>query len=153
MTSQGIDGTGDSPPGTPGRARSARGKTGQLRSAAGRLDPASGVELAEAIEALRRTLERTHRDAQQPGVRFEAELVELTVRVELARNGSEPPEIQWRVLGINEPSSPQRGGPQTLTIRFAPRADEAAVEPDDTNEALRLPPSPWVSRLPVRPLP
>lgn len=74
--------------------------------------PLPGVGLATAIEALSRTLKQ----AQQQGLRFETETVELTLGVELVETGAARTRGEWRVRMDKSPGS---GWAHTLTIQLA----------------------------------
>jgi Trypsin-co-occurring domain 2 len=76
--------------------------------------PLPGVGLATAMEALWRTLKQ----AQQQGVRFETETVELTLGIELVQTGAGGTGREWRVR-VDEHEPPGSGWVHTLTIRVA----------------------------------
>jgi hypothetical protein len=79
-----------------------------------------GVELGEAIEALREALVRAWWDGQNSRVRFRVEPVELTVQVGVTRAGKGAAGIRWNVLAIGGERSHQRAVTQTLKLRLAP---------------------------------
>jgi hypothetical protein len=82
-------------------------------------DP-DGVELADAIEALRLALVRAWWDGQRRRVRFKVEPVELTVQVGVTRTGKGVAGVKWQVLTLGGERSRQTEAVQTLTLRLAP---------------------------------
>ena len=84
----------------------------------------SGIELGEAIEALCHALDRSWREAQDSGLLFAVEPIELKAHVTPVRIGPEPDGVEWIVLGIDEQVMTQTSSAQTLTLRFAARLDE-----------------------------
>lgn len=80
----------------------------------------SGVELSEAIEALRSALVRAWWDSQGQRVRFKVEPVELTVQVGVTRAGKGSAGVRWHVISIGGELSRESVSTQTLTLRLAP---------------------------------
>jgi hypothetical protein len=80
----------------------------------------SGVELSEAIEALRQALVRAWWDGQNSRVRFKVEPVELTVQVGVKRTGKGVGGVSWHVLTLGGERSRESASTQTLKLRLAP---------------------------------
>jgi hypothetical protein len=80
----------------------------------------SGIELSEAIEALRRALIAAWWDSQGQRVRFKVEPVELTVQVGVTRAGKGSAGVRWHVISIGGELSRESVSTQTLTLRLAP---------------------------------
>ena len=110
------EGTGTGASRDPGKGRrlSAQPVPGTPKNRFTDPPPLPGVGLATAIETLWRTLKQ----AQQQGVRFETETVELTLGVELVQTGAALTRPEWRVR-MDEHGSPGSGWAHTLTIRLA----------------------------------
>jgi Trypsin-co-occurring domain 2 len=83
-------------------------------------DDDDGVELGEAIEALREALVRAWWDGRNSRVRFRVEPVELTVQVGVTRTGKGTAGIRWNVLALGGERSRERAVTQTLKLRLAP---------------------------------
>jgi hypothetical protein len=81
---------------------------------------AGGVELADAIEALRHALVRAWWDGQRRRVRFKIEPVELTVQVGVTRAGKGAAGVKWHVLTLGGERSRESQTVQTLKLRLAP---------------------------------
>jgi hypothetical protein len=79
-----------------------------------------GVELSEAIEALRRALVAAWWDSQGQRVRFKVEPVELTVQVGVTRAGKGAAGVRWHVISLGGELSRESVSTQTLTLRLAP---------------------------------
>jgi hypothetical protein len=79
-----------------------------------------GVDLAEAIEALRGALVQAMWDGQKSRVRFRVEPVELTVQVGVTRTGKGAAGVKWHILTMGGERSRQLESTQTLKIRLAP---------------------------------
>jgi len=79
-----------------------------------------GVELADAIEALRDALVRAWWDGQNSRVRFRVEPVELTVQVGVTRTGKGAAGVKWHVLALGGERSRESATTQMLKIRLAP---------------------------------
>ena len=79
-----------------------------------------GVDLAEAIEALRGALVQAMWDGQKSRVRFRVEPVELTVQVGVTRTGKGAAGVRWHILTMGGERSRQLESTQTLKIRLAP---------------------------------
>jgi hypothetical protein len=94
------------------------------------LSQSSGVGLSDAVQALSRALDQAWLDAQQQGLHFVVEPVELTVHVTPLRHVSG--EIEWRVLRVDEQTSPQPSLTHTLTMRFLPHPMQD--KPDEGGE-------------------
>ena len=90
---------------------------------------AGGVELADAIGALRNALVQAMWDSQNSRVRFRIEPVELTVQVGVTRTGTGSAGIKWHVLALGGELSHQSQATQTLRVRLAPVLfDENGIE-------------------------
>ncbi|MEV4440620.1 trypco2 family protein [Streptomyces sp. NPDC049577] len=83
-------------------------------------DPAGRVELSEAIEALRGSLERARAQGMGRTVQFTVEPVELSVKVALTRVGKGTAGIRWNLLTLGGEKSRQSESVQTLTLRLTP---------------------------------
>jgi Trypsin-co-occurring domain 2 len=83
-------------------------------------DPASTIELSEAIEALRAALVRAWWDGQRSRVRFRVEPVELTIHAGVTKATQGEAGIRWHVLSLGGERSHQAETMQTLTLRLAP---------------------------------
>jgi hypothetical protein len=79
-----------------------------------------GIELGEAIEALREALVRAWWDGRNSRMRFRVEPVELTVQVGVARAGKGSAGIRWNVLALGGERSLEKAVTQTLKLRLAP---------------------------------
>jgi hypothetical protein len=79
-----------------------------------------GVDLADAIEALREALVQAMWDGQKSRVRFRVEPVELTVQVGVTRTGKGAAGVKWHILTMGGERSHQLESLQTLKIRLAP---------------------------------
>jgi hypothetical protein len=80
----------------------------------------NGVELADAIEALRDALVRAWWDGRNSRARFRVEPIELTVQVGVTRTGKGAAGVKWHVLALGGERSHESGTTQTLKIRLAP---------------------------------
>ncbi len=79
-----------------------------------------GVELAEAIEALRAALVAAWWDGQRGRVRFRVEPVELTMQVGVTQAGKGAAGVRWHVLALGGERSREAVNMQTLKLRLAP---------------------------------
>lgn len=80
----------------------------------------AAVDLAEAIEALRDSLERAWRSGQGRSIRFKPEPVELTVQVGVTRVGKGSAGIRWQVLTLSGERSSELSSVQTLRLQLTP---------------------------------
>jgi hypothetical protein len=80
----------------------------------------SGVELSEAIEALRSALVAAWWDSQGRRVRFKVEPVELEVHIGVTRAGKGSAGVRWHVLSLGGERSREAVTTQTLKLRLAP---------------------------------
>jgi hypothetical protein len=79
-----------------------------------------GVDLAEAIEALRSQLNQAMRKAPETGLRFRPGPVELTVQAALTRNAGGKTGIKWWLIEASGEASRQSVITQTLKISLQP---------------------------------
>jgi hypothetical protein len=79
-----------------------------------------GVELTEAIEALRAALVAAWWDGQRGRVRFRVEPVELTMQVGVTHAGKGSAGVRWHVLALGGERSQEAVNTQTLKLRLAP---------------------------------
>ena len=79
-----------------------------------------GVDLADAIEALRGVLVQAMWDGQKSRVRFRVEPVELTVQVGVIRTGKGAAGVKWHILTAGGERSRRLESTQTLRIRLTP---------------------------------
>jgi hypothetical protein len=80
----------------------------------------AGVDLADAIEALRAALVRAMWDGENSRVRFRVDPVDLTVHVGVTRTGKGAAGVKWHILTIGGERSRELEAIQTLKIRLAP---------------------------------
>lgn len=80
----------------------------------------AGVDLAEAIEALRDSLERAWHGGLDRSVRFKPEPVELTVQVGVTRVGKGSAGIRWHVLTMGGERTRELASVQTLRLQLTP---------------------------------
>jgi hypothetical protein len=104
-------------------------------------DPASdrdpvGVELSEAIEALRAALVRSWWDGRRGRVRFRMEPVELTVQLAVTRTDKGSAGVKWHVLNVGGERSKEAAATQTLVFRLAPVLFDAQGQPLPEDEQL-----------------
>jgi hypothetical protein len=79
-----------------------------------------GVELSDAIAALRSALERAWLDGQKHRVRFELAPVELSVEVGVTQAGKGSAGIRWHVLSLGGERSKQAQNTQTIKLQLNP---------------------------------
>ena len=90
---------------------------------------ADGVELADAIGALRDALVQAMWDSQNSRVRFRVEPVDLTLQVGVTRTGTGSAGIKRNILTLGGERSRQSEATQTLKVRLAPVLfDENGIE-------------------------
>lgn len=90
---------------------------------------ADGVELADAIGALRDALVQAMWDSKYSRVRFRVEPVDLTVQVGVTRTGTGSAGIKWHVVTLGGGLSRQSEATQILRVRLAPVLfDENGIE-------------------------
>ncbi|MFH0522147.1 trypco2 family protein [Streptomyces sp. M41] len=80
----------------------------------------TGVDLAEAIEALRDNLERAWLSGRDRHIRFKPEPVELTVQVGVTRVGKGSAGVRWQVLTLGGERSRELSSLQTLRLQLTP---------------------------------
>ena len=80
----------------------------------------AGVDLTEAIEALRDSLERAWLGGRSRSVRFKPEPVELTVQVGVTRVGKGSAGIRWHVLTVGGERTRELSSVQTLRLQLTP---------------------------------
>ncbi|MFE5894906.1 trypco2 family protein [Streptomyces sp. NPDC056462] len=80
----------------------------------------AGVDLAEAIEALRDSLERAWLSGRGRNIRFKPEPVELTVQVGVTRVGKGSAGVHWQVLTLGGERSRELSSVQTLRLQLTP---------------------------------
>lgn len=78
------------------------------------------VELADAIEALRRQLTAAWWDGDHQRVRFRVEPVELTVQAGVTRIGKGNAGVKWHILALGGERSRETAVTQTLKLRLTP---------------------------------
>lgn len=78
------------------------------------------VDLAEAIEALRDSLERAWMSSRGRRVRFKPEPVELTVQVGVTRTGKGSAGIRWHVLALSGERTNEHASLQVLKLQLTP---------------------------------
>ena len=79
-----------------------------------------GVDLADAIAALREALVEAMWDGQSSRVRFRIEPVDLTVQVGVTRSGKGAAGVKWHILTVGGERSHQSELTQTLRLKLAP---------------------------------
>lgn len=91
------------------------------------------VDLADAIEALRRDLTDASRAGQNSGVRFRIEPVELTVQVGVTRTGSGSAGVRWHIFTLDGKKSRETSITQTMKLRLVPvlQDEHGSPRPDD----------------------
>ena len=89
----------------------------------------SGIDLADAIEALRAELENAWRKGLGGRIRFRLEPVELTVQAGITRAGKGTAGIKWHVLTLGGERSREEVTTQTLTLRLDPILYSRGGEP------------------------
>jgi hypothetical protein len=80
----------------------------------------AGVDLTEAIEALRTALVAAWWDGQGKRVRFKVEPVEVTLQVGVTRAGRGSAGIRWHVLALGGERSRESVRTQKVKLRLAP---------------------------------
>src|SRR4051794_10075864 len=95
-----------------------------------------GIELSEAIAALRAALLRSWWDGHSGLLRFRMEPVELTVQVAVTRTGTGSAGIKWHVLTVGGELTKQAATTQTLVLRLAPVLLDAQGKPRPDAEQL-----------------
>jgi NTP-dependent ternary system trypsin peptidase co-occuring protein len=83
-------------------------------------EPAEGIDLADAIKALRDALVRAMWDGQRSRVRFRVDPVELTVNVAVTRRGGGTAGVKWHILTFAGERSRQLESAQMLKLRLKP---------------------------------
>ncbi|MEU6070783.1 trypco2 family protein [Streptomyces sp. NPDC047082] len=96
----------------------------------------AGVDLAEAIEALRDSLERAWLSGQGRSIRFKPEPVELTVQVGVTRLGKGSAGIHWQVLTLGGERSRESSSVQTLRLQLTPVLHDPQGDRLDDGEQL-----------------
>lgn len=79
-----------------------------------------GVDLADAIEALREALVQAMWDGENSRVRFHVDPVDLTVHVGVTRTGKGAAGVKWHILTIGGERSRELEAIQTLKVRLTP---------------------------------
>jgi hypothetical protein len=79
-----------------------------------------GIDLAEAIEALRAELENAWRKGLGGRIRFRLQPVEMTVQAGVTRTGTGTAGVKWHVLALGGERSRQEVTTQTLVLRLDP---------------------------------
>lgn len=88
-----------------------------------------GVDLADAIAALRDALVQGMWDGQHSRVRFRVEPVDLTIHVGVTRTGKGAAGVKWHILALGGERSRESETTQTLRLRLAPVIfDENGIE-------------------------
>jgi hypothetical protein len=80
----------------------------------------AGVDLGDAIAALREALVEAMWDGQNSRVRFRIEPVDLTVQVGVTRTGKGAAGVKWHIVTLGGERSRQSEVNQTLRVRLAP---------------------------------
>ncbi|MEV0173213.1 trypco2 family protein [Streptomyces sp. NPDC050803] len=92
------------------------------------------VELADAIEALRDSLERARSRGRGRAIRFDVSSVELNLSVAVTRQGRGSVGVRWHVLSAGGERSRQAETVQSLTLQLEPvvvDADGTPLPPGD----------------------
>ncbi|MFD4510924.1 trypco2 family protein [Streptomyces sp. NPDC058457] len=92
------------------------------------------VELSDAIEALRGSLERARTQGSGRSVRFDVESVELNLSVTVTQQGKGSAGIRWHVLTAGGERSRGTETAQSLTLRLAPVVVDAVGVPLSPND-------------------
>ena len=88
-----------------------------------------GVDLAEAIQALRHALVQAMWDGQKSRVRFHMKPIDLTVQVGVTSTGAGSAGIKWHILALGGERKRESKSAQTLRIQLIPvLLDEKGIE-------------------------
>lgn len=102
------------------------------------MDDAPGVDLADAIRALREALVQAMWDGQNSTVRFHVDPVELTVHVGVTRAAKGAAGVKWHILTAGGERSRESEAIQTLKIRLTPVLFDETGQELATDEQLVL---------------
>lgn len=80
----------------------------------------SGVDLAEAIRALRDALVQAMWDGRNSRVRFRMKPIDLTVQVGVTSTGTGSAGIKWHILALGGERKRESEALQTLRIQLVP---------------------------------
>ncbi|MDR2565556.1 MAG: hypothetical protein LBC97_05755 [Bifidobacteriaceae bacterium] len=86
----------------------------------------SGIELAAAIDGLRRELEAAAEAGKARDLRFEVQAVELELQVAATTAGSGSAGVKWWLIEAGVEGSHEVASTQTVRLTLTPRAQGAA---------------------------